>query len=209
MRRIEGFTLLELLVASFLGALLIGLIIKTYVNFYNYWVWENAVCSVEDRARFLMHVLSQEIFLAGDASCVNDMQVNQRQAIFGSHVRASDVLVIGLCQFYRGRWQFIRTRYFLADTQRYDAQGNRIVSLYRQRISGRREELIANVSDFSVRYGVMLRKKDHVSLSYKVVSAVHDWLSVKSVMIHFKLASTLRSNIIWHFIATLRERSGI
>ena len=56
-----GFSLIELLIAIFLGALLMIRLIKLYLGFRNNMWWENTVATLQERGRFAAYFLSQRI----------------------------------------------------------------------------------------------------------------------------------------------------
>jgi hypothetical protein len=192
MNQQNGFSLIALLLASWLGALLMINILALFMTFFHTWQLQNALSDLQTRSRFITTFLTQKIHAAGDASCGRQRWVDSDQAIGG------DVLQLGACVKYHDRWQFMQTQYFLADGDH----------LFMKIKGSEREALLDGVSRFEVRYGVMLPAESHIH-AYLPASAITDWHLVRSVKITFVLnTSAPKIEKIGYLYASLRERNS-
>ena len=67
----KGLTLVELLIASFLGLLLTGIIGSMYVTSVSGFRSTNELSRVQENTRFAMHFLQQSVREAGYSLCGN------------------------------------------------------------------------------------------------------------------------------------------
>ncbi len=218
MRRARGFNLIELLLSLFLGSVLIVGLIHVLLHFNSAWAWQNTWSSLQERGRYAVYLLSSRIRLAGDADCRKPYAVDHAQAIVGYRsdsvpeslqnevMPGTDVLVIGECVHYHDKSQFIRRAYFIGDTHRKNDRGSPVFALYQKPLLGEREELISDVGDLRVRYGVSQEKDGDIS-SYRNADFVEDWSRVYSVDLSLTLYSeNHRVKKMWPVYIALRER---
>src|SRR3990167_3946191 len=96
--------------------------------------------------------------------------------------------------------------YFIGKTTRKNIRGEPIYALYQKPLNGEREELIANVNQLTLRYGVSL-PNSHDIFVYQPSTEVRDWRRVRSVELILQLSSEdHRHHRLWHLYAALRER---
>ena len=115
----NGFTLIELMVATFLSVLLVLGLSEIYLFMQSSFRFQKALSEIQERGRFLSAILSQRIHRAGDLSCekhqgaltkvspimayVYDQAPSKlkRQMISGT-----EVLIVNGCLFYQQRKQW-------------------------------------------------------------------------------------------------------
>ncbi len=186
----SGLSLIELLVASLLGSLLILGLSQIYLTVKRSQLSQNAIASIQEKGRFIAYFLRKRIHMAGYSGCEkNKPTIRQNEAISGyKDTHDNDALIIGECLTYKKREQFIKTKYYIANTNRRNPRGQRIFSLYAKPIGGRRQELIAGVTKMKVIYGVTSKSRQG-GIRYLIGSEINDWSRVNSVEISLLLSS--------------------
>lgn len=202
MKSFHGYTLIEIIVALFLGSLLLAGLMTVYLNTKSNYRTQNRLADLQDRVQFLSNLLQRTIHAAGNVACKNDGElVDQKHAILGD----GSSMILGECQHYKNKNQFIQMRYFVADTHRKDFQGRDIFALYRKPVVGEREELVSGVSNMKIQYGILSQNHRDIS-RYVSASAVDNWNNVGSVSITVSL-SYLETIKLLHLYVSLRNRS--
>ena len=177
MKSTRGFTLVEILVALFLGSLLMSGLMTVYLHVKSSYRIQNALVTVQERERFAAYFFRRAIHHAGDAGCEKDNKlVDQEHAILGN----DSAMIIGECVHYKNKNQFIQINYFIGDTKRKNSRGHRIFALYRRTLHGVREELIAGIYKMKIQYGLMAKNHRDI-VRYVAANAVTHWADVKSV----------------------------
>jgi type IV pilus assembly protein PilW len=191
-----GFSMLEMFIAIWLGAILTANLITVFIVFYHDISSQTELAEIEERGHFITYFLTKQIHLAGDASCMKNQLVNQDKAIGG------DVLQLGECIAYHDRLQFMQTQYYVADTGRKNNKGQPIYSLFMKTLGSEREELVEGVKDLQVHYGISLPGQQSIN-AYVSANQITNWRLVRSVDIALIFAP---SNKVWHIYTALRER---
>lgn len=200
MRRLKktGFTLIEFLIACAIGFILLeGLIdIQTSVSKADQKIQNlNDSTEKEQLAYFL---LTKAIHSAGDETCESGKTINQTLAITAENDHS---FIIGECIPYQKKLQFIQTTYFIDNTNRKDDRGRKIYALYQKKLGGQREELIPNIFEMEVWYGV----KQNNRLNYFAASKIQNWLLVHSVKLKLILENNNQTQTFF-IEANLRNR---
>lgn len=188
-----GFSLIELLVAIFISTLLMSGAMEVLMSFKKtYRLYQEQQIS-DAELRLAMLDINRWIKLAGYQGCINqEERVNRKEAIMGFSARTlpkhfgiaakedSDVLLIRECEWYQGRWQFLKKAIYIGKTNRKTKDGKIIYALYDKKVPGKSEELSSQIQSLEIRYGV--RKPLHSEVShYERADQVFDWSSVVSV----------------------------
>lgn len=204
MKSYHGYTLIEIIVALFLGSLLLAGLMTVYLNTKSSYRTQNGLVDLQDRVRFVSNLLQRTIHAAGNAACKNDGElVDQKHAILGD----DGSMTLGECLYYKNKNQFIQMRYFVGDTHRKDFQGRDILALYRKPTVGEREELVSGISSMKIQYGMLSQNHRDVS-RYVSASAVDNWSDVGSLSITVSL-SYLDTIKVLHLYVSLRERGQV
>lgn len=199
-----GFSLLEFLIASALGTLIIAGLMRTYLSIKTNYNRQQSFMDLQDSGRFSEVILNQRIRLAGFVGCVNaEFPVDQNQAIVGydsEHlpsqlqnqvIKGTDAIVIHSCtsnsKISEGA-ALVSMAYYIGDTDRTNLQGQPIFSLFQKPLDGDREELIAGVEQMKIVYGVMDSRAPGTIVYYPAASVVN-WEAVRSVQIDYLLNS--------------------
>lgn len=190
----QGFTLIEILLASALSSLLLLELFSMYADVLHSEQLRSQFAAYQDQHLFLTDLLMGHIRAAGDARCMSShTPVELSYAVRGYnnlkipkewHIDAlsgSDILVLGECLLYQQKNQFIETAYFIGDTRRKDAQGHEIDAFYQKILGGRAEELISNISTLNIRYGIQADFNAVNVDQYLTASQVVDWKFVRSI----------------------------
>ncbi len=192
----QGFTLVEILLASALSSLLLLELFCVYADMLHCEQLRSQFSDYQDKNLFLTDLFINHIRTAGDARCISlNTPIDLSHAVRGYNsleipkewqihaLPQSDILVIGQCQFYQQKNQFIETAYFIEDTHRRDAKGHEIDALYQKIFGGRAEELISNISTLNIRYGIQADFHAANVDQYLTSSQVFDWKLVRSIEI--------------------------
>ncbi len=197
----RGFSLIEILCAIILSTVIMLALSKVYLVVQrNHQLQENWA-NWQAQEDFLQYFFSARLRMAGYAVCDKNLSpVSQQQAIQGYHsdqvpaylhtqvLLGSDVFVVGQCVHYQQQQQFIKMAYYIGKTSRRDSQGHLILALFMKPAHGQRQELIANVVNMKVEYGVSDASANGV-LRYLNAKQIVNWQAVKSVVIHVLLKS--------------------
>jgi prepilin-type N-terminal cleavage/methylation domain-containing protein len=185
-----GYSLLELLIALFLGALVISGALEMYLNFKLYYRRYQMQSLEEAELRLAIFKINREIRLAGFSSCIKkvDDQENLRgytaqtlPSIWAVRAKEkSDILLLRECLWYQDRWQFISEIFYIGKTGRKDPKGKWIYALYNKKLSSRAEELAESIQELKIRYGIRNPQKPEVAY-YQKSNLVQNWRSVISV----------------------------
>lgn len=190
---IYGFSLLELWVAIFMSALLISSAMEVYLSLKrNDHLYQTQVQS-DAELRLAMLDMNRWIKLAGYQGCINmENRVNLKEAIIGfssktlpknlsiSPKAGTDILLIRECEWYQGRWQFLRKAIYIGKTGQKSKEGKTIYALYDKKIPGKSEELARHIDSLKIQYGIRDTSKHEVS-AYRLADQITDWSSVISV----------------------------
>jgi len=195
----KGFSLVELLIASTLGLMLMGALIEVYLSTKNTLQAQEALSHIQENARYAIYILNQKIRMAGFSNCIDSNSSFRLSGFMGRGVVANtDAILIGACIPFKNKIRFMKTAYYIGNTRRKNQTGNIIFALYRKTIPGRRQELVPNVESMKIQYGIA----NH----YLRAGQVRDWKAVHSVKITLLFNSGSRAiQKKWHTYITLRE----
>lgn len=203
-----GLSLLELLIASALGTLVIAGLISIYLSIKSNSNRQQVLMEMQDAGRFAVMLLNQRIRTAGFVGCADAAHpVDQDQAIMGYSsnllpsflqnqvVPGTDAVVIRGCvsltQIAENS-QVVSMAYFIGDTHRTNAQGQPILALFQKPMDGDREELAPGVEQMQILYGA----GNPPGFAYYAAAQVVDWQSVRSLRIDLLINSI--DNLLTH-----------
>ncbi len=72
-KRIQGFSLVELMVALTIGLIILGAVSTLFVNSKQTYTTQDSLSRLQENARFAMHFLIKDLRLAGYYGCVSDI----------------------------------------------------------------------------------------------------------------------------------------
>lgn len=196
----QGASLLEMMIACAVGAVLLLGLIQIYVATYKTFKLQQAILEVQENARFASHFLTQNIRMAGYVGCEQTPPVDKDTAIIGygavlpaglqgKVLKNTDSVVITQCKLRNGKMTVGKFAYFIGSTTRKNASGNTIHALFTAPLGEDKEELVANVDDMRIRYG-LASPDGHDIAQYVAANAVTDWTQVRSVAISLLLSSS-------------------
>lgn len=198
-----GFSLLEWLIASALGTLIIAGLMTIYIGIKTNNNRQQVLMDLQDAGRFAVNILNQRIRLAGFTGCADaDNPVNQNQAIAGydsEHLPSvlqnqvipdTDTVVINSCVSNTQISQntvLQSVAYFIGDTNRTNHAGQPILALFQKPLDGDRDELVAGVEQMQILYGISAGEGG--LLTYYPAGQIVDWQTVRGLQIDLLLNS--------------------
>lgn len=72
-KRIQGFSLVELMVALTIGLIILGAVSTLFVNSKQTYTTQDSLSRLQENARFAMHFLIKDLRLAGYYGCISDI----------------------------------------------------------------------------------------------------------------------------------------
>ncbi len=196
----KGTSLVELMLAYALGLFLLTGLTQAYLTIRRNSDMQQAITAAQENGRFAVNFLQQYIRMAGYSACdPTSSFVNQTLAIQGYENNLPDYLQgkvmtntdsvsIGSCQVRNGKSQFQQTAFFISATTRKNALGKTVYSLYETSPGSDKRELVANIENMKINYGVSDdygKNVDH----YASATAVNDWQRVRLVSIRLLIGS--------------------
>ncbi len=197
-----AFTLLEILLAIFLGILALSGSIMAYLSLKSNYMRQQLVSDLLDNTRFVGNLLNQRIATAGFIGCQSAEMVDKQQGIMGysgDHlplewqnqvVSKTDMFIIKSCVSHSHLSQdakVIKMAYFIGDTHRVNSLGTPILALFEKPDGEDRLELASGVEQMQILYGISDIAKQN--LVYYPAIAVHDWSAVRGLQIDLVLNS--------------------
>jgi hypothetical protein len=189
--------LIEILISSALGILLIAGSLSVYLSMTNNNRLQQGSEDLQAAARFSIELLNQRIRIAGYVGCnTPDQPINQDQAITGydsahipsefheTPIAGTDAIVINSCvsnTYIANNAALTTMMYYIDDTNRKNSLNKPILALFQKPLNGDRLELVAGVENMRIIYGVNL--PDSTKLNYYQASQISDWQQVRSVEI--------------------------
>jgi hypothetical protein len=191
----KGFSLVETLLAAFLGLLLVSGLIEVYLSVKTLYPLQDAFARMQENGRFSVHFLRVSLREAGYVGCVDITNPVQRKDALQGYssqnlpadwkkqvVSGTDMLIITRCLFTQNKDQVIKIAYFIGNTGRRNQAGKPIYALYEKIGNEPRLELIAGVENLHIQYGLSDAQGRNVA---RYVAAHHlaasDWLKVRSI----------------------------
>jgi hypothetical protein len=189
-----------MMLACALGAVLLLGLIQIYVATYKTFKLQQAIVEVQENARFASHFLTQNIRMAGYVGCELTPPVDKDTAIIGYDatlpaglqgkvLKNTDSIVITQCKLRNGKMTAGKFAYFIGSTTRKNSSGKVVHALFTAPLGEDKEELVANVDDMRIRYG-LANPDGHDIAQYVAANAVTDWTQVRSVAISLLLSSS-------------------
>lgn len=158
-----GHTVLEMMLSLMFAMLLMAAISSVYLAIQHLQQQKNAMATIQEHARFLTHYLSERIQTAGYNGCdkskptinvKNAVKIYKANALPSTLTKSlnavSDVIIIGSCQVYHQKNQFLRIAYYVADTHRENRQHQIILAFYEKILGSQREELVPGVTRLTI-----------------------------------------------------------
>lgn len=197
----QGFSLVEMMVAIFLGSVLMLTLVKLYITSKHTYLTVKSLASFQERGRFISTYFIERIHRAGYKGCEQSKVFEKGvQRIYGyssgslptalaaSSSTLSDAFQLGECIAESSGEHFRQILYFIADTGRKDQHGKPLESLFEKILPGPRLELVSGVSSMKVHYGVSTPLEESVAY-YADASQIRDWSGVKSIHIILQLSN--------------------
>ncbi len=195
-KKVQAFSLIELLVASFISLILLSSLMQVYLTTKRNFELQITLSNMQDNARMLVYYLSRRIRMAGLAICEsNTSSVNQTQAIQSlpktirrQVVKNTDAVTLAECIPYRKKSQFMKIIYYIGRAAYQDYKNETVYALYEKPMGGRRELLVPNVINMQVKYGVLNLAGKKI-IQYLSADRIRNWQQVYLVRINFLLRS--------------------
>lgn len=193
-RQFYGFTLIELLLALALSSLICVSLFDCVASIEILHQRQLAIASLQEKSRFLTIFFREKIQVAGDWSCEPDRKMPQ--SIVMSRYTAeealdkvgvtikekTDLLQLQECVRFDDQLQYLPVNFFVASTNRVNAQGKSIDALFIKIDHHLREELVTNLIDFRITVKNNPTKEtgsDAVKIDY-LLSSIDDAVKTKS-----------------------------
>ena len=216
MNQEQGFTLVEILIASTLSIVLLTALIQAFLTIKHTIKTQTAYDEVQENGRFAVFFLNRVVHNAGFNACdtTNHFRLegfSAKQVSTSWPIKPkydTDVLIAGQCQEIDHSEQFVKTAYYIAKTSYRSHVGSHAGShgksyaLFAKRKNKQRQELVANVNSMTILYGI----GDANDIEqYKHANQITDWQEVKSVDIALSLKDAKQKIIKeWHSYVALR-----
>lgn len=194
---LNGFTLLEMLMAVALSSLILLAIFKITVSIQTIKQQAMALSSIQERMRFLSYFLREKIHMAGNNVCmtqtpnpnaltIQGYAANIAKEQLGIDAKSgTDVLQLRECAREKDQNRYTTLLFFVAATHYVNPQNQTGYALFYKIGDHRKEELIPGVDDFTLFFG--LAEKNY--FRYVSLSEVIDWPKVNSVKIEIMLSA--------------------
>lgn len=220
MNQEQGFGLVEILIASTLGIVILTALIQAFLTIKHTIKTQTAYDEVQENGRFAVFFLNRVVHNAGFNACdtINHFRLegfSAKQVPTSWPIKPkydTDVLIAGQCQEIDHSEQFVKTAYYIAKTRYGTHAGTHAGShagshgesyaLFARRENKQRQELVANVNSMTILYGI----GDANDIEqYKHANQITDWQEVKSVDIALSLKDAKQKIIKeWHSYVALR-----
>jgi hypothetical protein len=195
----KGTSLIEVMLASVLGIFLTHGLVELHLSSKKTFAVQNALVHIQENARFASHILGNTIRMAGDFSCEGALLIDSRIGLEGYQsnppaslkdkvLKATDSILIHRCNIKGGLESIDKKFFFVSATSRNNLFGDNVYALYESPLYGNKVELIPNVVNMRIQYGVMDPQNMEIK-AYKRADDVLDWEMVKSVEIALLLRS--------------------
>ncbi|MEI8054922.1 MAG: PilW family protein [bacterium] len=260
-----GFTLLEILIALFIGLTLVGILVQNYLSAKRIYKVQNEIAHFSEDIRFASSFLQQSIMQAGFVGCRRISELDFFEApdvIHGYDSRGTDVIVITKAKsesttltknanagdtsisvkknlttksnqlllisdcnnaelFTAGDTlkhsyqinnttvrQFERITFFISEVSYPTAENKHTYSLYFLVNHGEKQELIPEISNMQIDYGVDTLGENKITEHLKAVEITNRnlWDKVLSVAITLTPQDRLPGLKPWKIYIKLRER---
>lgn len=208
----NGFTLLEILIASFLSLIVMAMLIELYLSFNKiYKIKQSFQIEMQD-INFISYYLPYEIRQAGNNMCVSGKKDPNfilgfdyekcPEFIKKTHIiRHSDILLIKKCYKVQKQEQWATLIFYVANTLRKHQDGSPVFSLYQKIMTQTANyslELVEDIKNIQIKYGIA-DKKNSDTLRYQNCKQINnlDWQKVKMVLltIYLNNAATKMLNV--------------
>lgn len=190
----KGFSIIEVLLACILASFLIAAAMQVYVSTKKLFLLQSAIAHLLEHIRFADYTLTNQIRMAGDASCVG-INLNSLQELIRGYQnnlpnflqntgvkKDTDIIVVQQCRMLEGKVNLHRVAYFIANTNRKDSSTKPTYALYEKFSGSDRHELVPDVSEMQIRYGINESQKIN-NIVFLTADEIADWHQVKIIKI--------------------------
>jgi Tfp pilus assembly protein PilW len=186
---LHGFSLLEILVANTLSSLLILMVLIIFFSLYKSYQYSQAEAKLLENGRYAVYLLNRELHLIDEDGFIYQKNVHSIHGYHGNLPKYlqnqvkndSDVVEVEV----EG---FPSRAFYIGDSHRCTKLGEKIYALYRKKNYHPREELVSNIVDMKISYGLSCEDSKNVC-NYASADQVIKWQKVVSVKILLSLIS--------------------
>lgn len=201
----QAFSLIEIMIASLLGIILIAGLMQIFLSIKKTYQLQQALAIIQENGRYVTYLLNQNIRMAGFDQC-EDTEANAKEIIYGysgnhlptalknSHViPTSDVVAIKRCASNNGKEKMATILFYVAGNLRKNETGQATSGLYEKILFNNNEnktqELVSGLEDMRISFGISNDDRDVVA--YKRIGQMQkdDWQKIKSLEIALLLNS--------------------
>ncbi|MCX7124756.1 MAG: prepilin-type N-terminal cleavage/methylation domain-containing protein [Gammaproteobacteria bacterium] len=161
MQKIQhGFSLIELMIALSIGALLCTGIFNLFSTMENLHQRQMRISHEQENSRFITDFLREKIQMAGNWSCVSskpksdvvrEYSVDQAKEKLDLKIKSdTKLLQLHECVRFHDKQYYLPIEFYVGDAARVTLQHNEITALFYKIANHRREELITGMTDFQV-----------------------------------------------------------
>ncbi len=182
MKKQRGMTLLELLLASSLGLLLMGGLIDSMLTLKKVTTWQRALSNVQHRGVVATYIFRHALEPAPtNKTCDTLAQTiialpvqNERffQQVKNKSVSSSDILFLHRCEFVNHSYQTHIVAYYVAKTSR-SIDGQSVYALYKKVDGLRAVAVLDGVRMIKLLYGEAVSGADDEEASIRFVNESH------------------------------------
>lgn len=211
MRYHAGFSLLELMLALSLGAMLCIGVFHIFITTQQLTLRQKALSNAQQEIRFVTEFLRQKIQASGDWSCskknpgsksIPARGFNSDDAYdkLGLTIKSgTDLLQLHECVRMHNHFHYLPVDFFIANTFRVNAKNEEIDALFYKIAHHPREELITDMQDFQLRFGIRDRYGKNIRVYHSPSSSIN-YKKVGAVKIHYTIGSLNQLGSLYVFI---------
>lgn len=204
----DGFTLLELLLALSLGALLFIGVTHIFITLSALAQRQWSLSNTQQQVYFLDTFLRKQIQMSGDDSClrktlglkaivVRGFDRDDAADKLGLTIKSgTDLLQLHECVRIHGHFHYLPIDFFIANTFRVNKKNKEIDALFYKIAHHAREELITGMTDFQLFLGVFDHSGQDIRAYYKP-SKVISRKKVGAVRIEYVLGSLHQFGVLY------------
>jgi type IV pilus assembly protein PilW len=194
----QGFSLVELLLSSFLSIFLIIAFFEGYLSIKSTYYLQTGLSQMQENGRFAVNFLNKTIRLAGYSACTSE-QSNQNilqgyssehepDFLKGQTVPHTDIVIVNRCIEINNHDQYTSVAYYIGDGSQKNTDGKPIYSLYEKIMGHNRQELVSDIKNMQIVYGIKSYNNDN-PIQYLKADQIKDWKSVVGIKIALLLNS--------------------
>ncbi len=187
----RGVSLLEMLVASFLGLYLSGFFIALYLSMKNTFQLQKDWSEIQQKGRLAVHLFHRVLTQSG----LGCSQTDSSFYVMGRRDKNQDRLTVYQCDIKQEGKHIVPVDYFIENKKLY----------FRPKVKSFRKRLLfSGVESMKIEYGITCEREEGIC-DYLPANRVVDWKKVRSISLAFCFTATSLQKV-WHLYVTLPQK---